>query len=869
MLDLTPFASPAAPALTDTASPLVSTAPDLTRTASPLDSTAPGLTRTASPLDSTAPDLTRTASPLDPKALDLTPAVSPLDPAVLDPARTPVLILADPPDAPDLVARLLELAREKARQPQPRWWSVMKAGRSAVGQQAGPAVGQAGRPSRPRPVQRLIFMHPRDPAPPLPACEPDDPLQIETFAIEDRAARALFRRWPPHLGLDPVFDQVPHLLFLGFAPPARALLLQALLLAHYGQGRPRITLVCDRHEAVATEFLAAYPQASSIADLRFAPLEELSSLLRPADATDLNSPVSLQPPLPNPPPPGGREQENRNPSHAAWVTESLPSPPMADPPVTLAVVCIKDAPRPHRNPDSAAQTPASLAPSPPAGEGWGEGAEGLPSPPMADPPVTLAVVCLEHDPRLPRDPAAQTPASLAPSPLAGEGWGEGAEGLHTSAPHDRPPADATDPPGLALARRLIQELAASQGVSPPVLLEVGTAEPGADIEDWDGQIIPISYRHEACRAALLLDGAGDELARNIHEHYRDTIAAQGRDLTQEPAGQPWERLATSYRQANRHQADHVWAKLAVTDCRAVAEDLVEAFALTPLEVERLAIVEHARWAADRYLDGWAYGPVRDNARKLHPQLIPYADLSEAMKDLDRFAVRGLPTLAARLGLGIQRLLILGIHPPGSACPSGKPLRHLATALGERLRERYPDRALVIAATLADQRERDLVRELMEGAWGASLFLLLPQPLSHRLARLTPTAARRDFLTLLAQAERRISLRGEGELAAWFTRRAEIQLILSETLPASVAGLAMTALVGVGTGDFSEPRLLARTAGSAPDTHGPGTATVTETPGQAPAKRSSDLELMKNLAGVPDKFILLKADGDGLTWTFDY
>ncbi len=796
--------------------------------------------RGAAPLD-----LTLAASPLDPAVLDLTPAVtavmtpavSPLDPAVLDPARTPVLILADPPDAPELVARLLELARERVRQHQPGWWWMMKAGRSAVGQ-------QAGRQGRPRPVQRLILMHPRDPAPVLPACEPDDPLQIETFAIQDRAARALFRRWPPHLGLDPGFDQVPHLLFLGFAPPARALLLQALLLAHYGQGRPRISLVCDRHEAVAAEFLAAYPQASYIADLRFAPLAELSSLLRPADATDLNSPVSLQPPLPSPPPPGGREQENRNPSHAAGGAEGLQSPPLANPPVTLAVICLEDDPRPSRDP--AALTPAPLAPSPLVEEGRGE----------APGPQGSGLISQADD-------------SLAPSPLAGEGWGEGAEGLHTSAPHDRPPADATDPPGLALARRLIQELAVSQGVSPPVLLEVGTAEPGADIEDWDGQIIPISYRHEACRAALLLDGAGDELARNIHEHYRDTIAAQGRDLTQEPAGQPWERLATSYRQANRHQADHVWAKLAVTDCRAVAEDLVEAFALTPLEVERLAIVEHARWAADRYLDGWAYGPVRDNARKLHPQLIPYAELSEPMKDLDRFAVRGLPTLAARLGLGIQRLLILGIHPPGPACPSGKPLRRLATGLGERLRERYPDRALVIAATLADQRERDLVRELMEGAEGVSLFLLLPRPLSHLLAQLTPTAARQDFLTLLARAERRISLRGEGELAAWFARRAEIQLVLSETLPAGVAGLALTAPVGGGTGVFAEPRLLARTAGSALDAHGPGTATMTGTPGQASAKRSGDVGVMKNLAGVPDKFILLKADGDGLTWTFDY
>jgi len=613
-------------------------------------------------LDLTAPDMTRTASLLGP--------------AVLDSARTSVLILADPPEAPAMVATLLARAREGARQ-------------RRAGRQAG---GQAGRQGRPRPVQRLILMHPRDPAPVLPASEPDDPLQIETFAIEDRAARALFRRWPLHLGQDPGFGQVPHLLFLGFAPPARALLLQALRLAHYGQDRPRISLVCERHMAVAAELLAAYPQATSIADLHLAPLEELSNLLRPADVPDLNS------------------------------------PPMAHPPVTLAVVCIEDDPRPHRDP--------------------------------------------------------------------------------------------ADHSGLALARRLIEELAASQGVSPPVLLEVGATEPGGDIEDWDGQIIPIAYRHEACRAALLLDGTGDELARTIHEHYCDTIAAQGRDLTREPAGQPWERLVTSYRQANRHQADHVWAKLAVTDCRAVAEDLVEAFALNPLEVERLAMVEHARWAADRYLDGWSYGAVRDNARKLHPQLIPYADLSEAMKDLDRFAVRGLPTLAARLGLGIQRLLILGVHPPGPACPAGKPLRRLASALGERLRERYPDRALVIAATLADHRERQLVRDLMQGTEGASLFLLLPHPLRHLLDRLTPTADRRDFLTLLAQAERRISLRGEAELATWFARRAEIQLVLGETLPASVAG---SSLIGV----------------------------------------------MKNLASGPDKRILLDPDGAGLTWTFDY
>lgn len=677
----------------------------------------------------------RRLDPLDSLAPGKANTLTLLDPAALDPTRTPVLILADPPDAPTLVAHLLAHVREANRQ--------HLAGRRLAGQE--------GWPSRPRPVQRLILMHPRDPAPALPAPEPDDPLQIETFAIEDRAARAVLRRWPPHLGLDPGFGQVPHLLFLGFAPPARALLLQALRLAHYGQGRPRVSLVCDQHEAVAADLLGAYPQAHLIADLRFAPLEDLSCLLRVTAAPD----------------PG------------------TPSP--ANLPVTLALICMASTPPAHPHPGE----PIFPADRPAADQ-------------LIDSGPVLPAADHVSDASLARS-AADIPCN--PGLVLSTADQISNPGLALSA------VESVGHPDLALARRLIDELAASQGVSPPVLLEVGDAESGGGLDDWDGQIIPIAYRREACRAALLLDGVGDELARSIHEHYSDTIAAQGRDLALEPAGQPWERLATSYRQANRHQADHVWAKLAVTDCRAVAEDLVEAFALSPLEVERLAMVEHERWAADRYLDGWSHGPTRDNARKLHPQLIPYADLSEAMKDLDRFAVRGLPTLAARLGLGIQRLLILGVHPPGPACPTGKPLRHLALALGEGLRERYPDRALVLATTLTDARERALAQVLMAGAEPAGLFLLLPHPLNQLLARLTPPAARRDFLDLLTRAERRIGLRGEAELATWFARRAEIHLILNDHSP--------------------------------------------------------EIRAIADGGETPNKCILLNPDGAGLTWTFDY
>ncbi|CRI63675.1 hypothetical protein THIOKS11420001 [Thiocapsa sp. KS1] len=550
--------------------------------------------------------------------------------ATLDPRRIRTLILADPPDAPELVA--------------------------AIAARAEPS----GRRMR-RATQRLILMHGQDPPPSLPVPDPSGPLRLETFAIRNRAARALLNRWPLHLGMDPRFGQRPHLLIAGFADPAQALLVHALRLIQYGNGRPRISVVCEDSAEVATRVLDAYPQAPAVADIRFASLEDLAGLL------------------------SGIRRDNRG---AARQTD--------------------------------AQTPDT------------------------EPPVTLAAVCL---------------------------------------------ADAQGE-GLELARRLVDELATLQGVSPPILLETGpTAVPGgpsvAGIEDWDGQIIPVSHLREVCRASVLLEGRGDEVARTIHDHYRDSIAAQGRDPNLEPAGQPWELLAASYQQANRHQADHVWAKLAVTDARAVPEEMVESFVLTPLEVERLAIIEHERWAADRHLDGWSYAPVRDNQRKHHPQLIPYADLSEPMKDLDRFAVRGLPTLLARQGLGILRLLIVGIPQPAAGCPGGMRLRRLAARALDRLVARYPDRALVLASTLADRRSRELVREAMDREQGVGLFLLLPRPLSLVLADLTDPHDRRDFLTLAARAERRIGLNGDAELATWLSERADISLILGDRVPEGV------------------------------------------------------------------------------------
>lgn len=340
--------------------------------------------------------------------------------------------------------------------------------------------------------------------------------------------------------------------------------------------------------------------------------------------------------------------------------------------------------------------------------------------------------------------------------------------------------------GLAIARRVAARIAGEQRASPLIHLDIGDIDPAGKPEDWDGQLVPFSWLHEACRPEVLLDGREDELARVIHEHYRDSIAAQGRDPDSEPAGRPWGSLDTSYRDASRHQADHLNAKLAMLDCRAVREELVESFTFAPLEAERLAIVEHKRWAADRYLDGWTYAPERDNARKHHPQLIPYEELSEPMKDLDRFAVRLAPTLLARSGRGLVHLLLVTlVEPKEKDCRADQDLQRLAGKALQRLTQRYPDRSLVLASTLESEASR-LVARLALDERETDLFLLCPRPLHETLAAQTTEQQRRDLLEIAARAERRISLPGIGALEAWLAQRAEIELLLGMETNANTA-----------------------------------------------------------------------------------
>jgi len=83
--------------------------------------------------------------------------------------------------------------------------------------------------------------------------------------------------------------------------------------------------------------------------------------------------------------------------------------------------------------------------------------------------------------------------------------------------------------------------------------------------------------------------------------------------------------------------------------------------------EKLAENAHELWAKERMAQGWTWGPKRDDALKHHPCLIPYDQLGEDEKQMDRETALG--TLKAVLALGYR------IEDPGTAsAPVAAPLQ---------------------------------------------------------------------------------------------------------------------------------------------------------------------------------------------------
>jgi hypothetical protein len=188
---------------------------------------------------------------------------------------------------------------------------------------------------------------------------------------------------------------------------------------------------------------------------------------------------------------------------------------------------------------------------------------------------------------------------------------------------------------------------------PPVFVRLRDAKivaGGAEGARNFDSLVPFGDLEAVLAASEFLSNTPDSAARAFCEAYRAALAPEVRNDPANRSAKAWEDLDETFRQANRDAVAHIPAKMASAGIdpavwRGVVglprlKDGLRLFS-NEEECEALSELEHERWNAQRRMDGWRWAdrPGKDEARRLHPSLVAYDDLTEEVKEFDRVYVR--------------------------------------------------------------------------------------------------------------------------------------------------------------------------------------------------------------------------------------
>ncbi|MGD2105726.1 MAG: NAD-binding protein [Anaerolineae bacterium] len=232
----------------------------------------------------------------------------------------------------------------------------------------------------------------------------------------------------------------------------------------------------------------------------------------------------------------------------------------------------------------------------------------------------------------------------------------------------RGPFDATyvclDDPSLGLQVALALRHQLGDENTPIEVLMPEEGGLGRLLEEYQEATVSLRNVHpfdpvsRTCTPDLVLDGTHELLARAVHDRYLQRRLEEGKEMEEERALVPWDALPEDLKESNRRQVDHIRDKLSKVGygIAPLVDWEAASFRFSPGEVEEMARLEHERWMVERRREKWQYasGP-KDPDRKTHPDMVPWAELSEDAKDKDREAVIDLPVLLARGGFQLRRL----------------------------------------------------------------------------------------------------------------------------------------------------------------------------------------------------------------------
>ncbi|MBR5740928.1 MAG: hypothetical protein IKX91_00085 [Firmicutes bacterium] len=174
----------------------------------------------------------------------------------------------------------------------------------------------------------------------------------------------------------------------------------------------------------------------------------------------------------------------------------------------------------------------------------------------------------------------------------------------------------------------------------------------ASFRPWKERILSVDPEKQFSAANPLYENV-ERLAIAIHSLYNEKRLREHPE--QKLAYPNFSDLPDDMKYSNFRQAKGIYERLASAGLGLREEGKPGAYKEIPEElVEMMAEKEHIAWVEERIASGWTSGP-KDVAAKKTPYLVPYAELSEEIKDYDRAAIRNIPDLAAVIGLAVYDL----------------------------------------------------------------------------------------------------------------------------------------------------------------------------------------------------------------------
>ena len=310
---------------------------------------------------------------------------------------------------------------------------------------------------------------------------------------------------------------------------------------------------------------------------------------------------------------------------------------------------------------------------------------------------------------------------------------------------------ADDGANLAAAMQLQQAFVSNNMALPPLYLHAvqgGRHDLRSELgmHPW--------FEHFGCAAEvageILVGEKLDAMAVRIHEHYVSESLERGEKLGVRRSLQHWPLLPEDLKDDNRFVADHHFVKVRDIGCALVPGlDAPSKPLWNEAQVEALSRVEHERWMIQRLLAGWQKAAQRDDAAKLHPDIVPWEVLAESRRELDRDVVRQVPDLFVEMGLALchqQRLLVCGPRTPW-AFP-----QEFDQAVDAVLAQACTAAPQAVVLWLGlDSALAWRVAERLLTAKRGRIGVVLSEPLHEWLARLPSNDIRQRVLGLLRQA----------------------------------------------------------------------------------------------------------------------